>query len=373
MRLRSPLTGRELARTGHALSAGDERWPVVDEIAFLHAGRRALADAVLDCLDCGDTEAALVLLLADQDDWARTPPPDVAHRQEAIRRRDVLSFREAMALLAFGPVATYFTHRWSDPTFLSGLALAQAHWSEGCRILEVACGAGHFLRAFALSAGSVTGGDVVFAKLWLARHFVAPHAHLVCFDAASPWPLHDGAADMLFCHDAFYFLPRKDAVAAEMMRISPRVLAGHMHNALTDNLSAGAPLSPGQYASLFPACRLFDDRELTDALVGDRVPRAVSAEALQDAAAISLAWRAGPPGKASGALTDARPGQALRRNPLYQGGQIVWPSARYEAEYRALVTYPPSTDAPERARAGEDDATDHLARLRVLLDLPARW
>ena len=50
---------------------------------------------------------------------------------------------------AFGPVGTYFAHRWSDPTFLSGLALAQSYWGAPRRVLEVACGAGHYLRAFA--------------------------------------------------------------------------------------------------------------------------------------------------------------------------------------------------------------------------------
>ena len=373
MTLRSPLTGRMLHRSGHALAADGERWPVVDDIAFLRANRRGLADAALARLDHGDAEGALVLLLGDQDDWARTPPPEEAARREAVRRRDALSFRDAMDLLAFGPVGTYFAHRWSDPTFLSGLALAQSHWPQPGRVLEAACGAGHFLRAFAPHAARVTGGDVVFAKLWLARHFVAPKAALVCFDAAAPWPFADGAADLLFCHDAFYFLPDKPFVAGEMMRIAPHVVVGHMHNALTDNLSAGQPLPPAGYAALFAGCTLFDDQELTSALIEGRAPRARTAQALQDAAALALAWGCSPAALADGSLTQPEPGRPLRLNPLYEAGEIRWPSDRYAREYGPLATYPRRTDAPPAARAGQTEAIDALARTRVLLDLPARW
>ena len=344
---------------------------MVDGIAFLRADRRALADAALAALDDGDAEAATVLLLGDQDGWARTPPPSEDARREAVRRRAALSFRDAMDLLVFGPVGTYFAHRWSDPTFLSGLALAQAHWGTPRRVVELACGAGHYLRAFAGHATEVVGCDLVFAKLWLARHYVAPDAMLLCFDAAAPWPLPDAAADLLFCHDAFYFLPGKPHVAAEMARVAPRILVGHVHNALVDNLSAGAPLDPAGYAALFSDPVLFDDRELTAALVEARAPRP-SAD-LADAPAIALAVGAGPSGLAAGPLTVPPVGTRLRRNPLYVGGAVAWPSERYATEYGPLATYPAHTDAPAEAWAGSDAATDALARRRVLVDLPERW
>ena len=373
MRLRSPVTLQPLTADGHALLGKNERWPVVDGIAFLRADRRALADAALAALDAGDPERALVLLLGDQDGWARTPPPTEAARQEAVRRRDTLSFRNAMDLLALGPVAIYFAHRWSDPTFLSGLALAQSYWGAPRRVLELACGAGHYLRAFTGHAPAVVGGDLVFAKLWLARHFVAPAATLVCFDAAAPWPFPDNAADLLFCHDAFYFLPEKPRVAAEMLRVATRILVGHMHNALADNFSAGEPMEPAYYAALFPAPDLFDDRELTAALVEGRTPRRATADELAAAPAIALAAGTGMPGPACGKLTAPELGRTLRRNPLYAGGRVQWPSERYANEYGPLATYPAETHAPERAVAGESAEIDQLARRRVLLDLPERW
>ncbi len=371
MILRSPLTGATLTQQGHALVARGERWPVVDGIAFLRAGRRALADAALACLDAGDRQGALVALLGDQDDWAPAPPPSQAARSQAILQQPDLTFRAAMDLLALGPVATYFAHRWSDPTYLSGLALAQAYDATGAGpVFELACGAGHYLRAFGPRAA---GGDLVFAKLWLARHFVAPEAELVCFDAAKPWPLADAAVATVFCHDAFYFLPDKPFVAAEMQRVGRRILVGHAHNALVDNLSAGKPLTPEGYAALFPGCDLIDDTELTAALMAARAPRPGPPAAMAQAAAVALAWGAGTPGCARGSLTAPPAGTTLRRNPLYRDGRICWPSDRYAREYSPLATYPETCDAPSTAIAGQDSATDHLAHRRVLLDLPARW
>lgn len=375
--LRSPVTGAALAPVGHAMAASGERWPVVDGIPFLRADRRELADAALAALDAGDVETATVLLLGDQDNWAKTPPPDEASRRRLVRECAGLSFRDAMGLLAFGPVATYFAHRWSDPTFVSGLALAEAYWHAPARVLELACGAGHYLRAFAGFAPHVTGGDLVFAKLWLARHYVSPAATLVCFDAAAPWPFANGSADLVFCHDAFYFLPSKPHVAAEMLRVAGngRVLVGHAHNAAVDNLSSGAPLDPAEYAALFGSPTLYDDRELTQAAIEARPPRPASADALTTAPAISLAAAAAagePPRAAAGGLVMPPDGAALRRNPLYgDAGEIAWPSERYAREYGPLATYPGHTEAPLFAQAGT--AVANLARRRVLVDLPERW
>lgn len=370
--LRSPLSGLTLRECGpHALAtAQGERWPVIEGIPFLRAGRAGLAARALARLDDGDAEGALALLLADQDDWARTPPPDEPALRALVARAGAIGFRDAMAALSFGPVGTYFAHRWSDPTFLSGLALAEAHGLGGS-VFELACGAGHFLRAFAPHA-QAAGGDVVFAKLWLARRFIAPSARLVCFDAAHPWPLRDAAFDTVFCHDALYFLPEKPRVAAEMARVAPARLVGHAHNALTDNLSAGAALPPEGYASLFPGALLYDDRELTAALVEARPPRPRPAAALAGAPAVALAAGAGAPRPVRGGVAMPPAGARLRRNPLYRDGRIAWPSARYEAEYAALATYPSEAEGPEAALAG-DPAIEGLVRRRVLLDLPAGW
>ena len=371
--LRSPISGAPLrADTPHSLSSGDERWPVIEAIPFLRADRQALAQAALAALDSGRPEDALVALLADQDNWARSPAADEASRRRLVSEAEALTFRDAMDLLAFGPVGTYFAHRWSDPTFLSGLALAEAHGVEGS-VFELACGAGHFLREFARVGTEAAGGDIVFAKLWLARRFVAPAARLICFDAAEPWPFVDGAFQTLFCHDAFYFLPSKPHVAAEMQRVAARILVGHAHNALVDNLSAGEPMAPEGYAALFPGATLFDDRELTAALVGSRAPVPVTGQALAAVPAVSWSQGAGPPRPVRGGIAVPDEGRPLRRNPIYLNDRVAWPSPRYEAEYGPLVTYPLRAEGPLVAVAGSDSAIDDLARRRVLLDLPAAW
>jgi hypothetical protein len=159
--LLSPVTRERLRADGpHALADGARRWPVVDGIPFLRVGREDLADEALAALDAGDRASALVLLLADQDDWARTPPPDRGALAELVADADRLTFREAMDLLAFGGVATYFAHRWSDPTFLAGLALTEAHRGDARRAFEVACGAGHHLRELLRVGVAAAGGDV---------------------------------------------------------------------------------------------------------------------------------------------------------------------------------------------------------------------
>ena len=367
--LRCPVGGGVLrADTLHSLSDGGVRWPVVEGIPFLRANRRRLADTVLEALDEGRDEDALVLLLADQDDWARTPPAGEDARRGLVRATGV-SFRGAMEALAFGGVGTYFAHRWSDPTFLSGLALAEAHWGAGS-VFELACGAGHFLREFGRRSDMVAGGDIVFAKLWLARRYVAPGAMLVCFDAAGAWPFADGLWDTVFCHDAFYFLPEKPRVAAEMARVGGRVLVGHAHNALVDNLSSGSPLTPGGYAALFPGAPMYDDRELTAALVGARAPVAALPEALAGVPAVSIGAGVARPVLGGLALPEA--GAALRRNPIYEGDAVRWPSERYATEYGGLVTYPERAVGPMTAVAGTP-GTEELVRRRVLLDLPPQW
>ena len=119
-------------------------------------------------LDAGDREGALVLLLADQDSWWRGETADPTALRELVRRGTALTLREAMRLLSWGPVADYFAHRWSDPTFLSGLALVEAHWRGPATAFELACGIGHHLREWSRRGLRAAGADVVFAKLWVA-------------------------------------------------------------------------------------------------------------------------------------------------------------------------------------------------------------
>ena len=381
----SPVTGAALHRVGpHVLAAGDERWPVLDDIAFLRADRRALADAALALIDAGDPQRACALLLTDQDPFAPDPPPTVDDNLRLIADEAGLSFRDAMTRLRLGRVADYFAHRWSDPTFLSGLVLATAF--ERGPVLELCCGAGHFLPELARLGLRPIGADLVFAKLWLCRHFVCPDATLLCFDAQRAWPVSPDDVAGVFCHDAFYFLPDKAAVAAQargrvvaaqprgrVVAAQPReriVAIGHAHNALAANHSAGLPLTPDAYVALFGGdAAVFDDRALTASFVSREAPDAVSPALLANADAISFLSPAGA--RLHPERLDRAPGAALRLNPLYRPepgsarARIAWPSPRYEAEYAPLATYPACWDG-----AAPDEAA---VRRRVYLELPPRW
>ena len=369
-----------IADTGHSVrDAAGLRWPAPDGIPFLRAGRRALAEAALAHLDAGEREAALVLLLADQDDWWRGPAADPAALRTLVREREELSLREAMRLLAWGPVADYFAHRWSDPTFLAGLALVEAHWNAPASAFELACGIGHHLRELARRGVAVTGADVVFAKLWVARHWVVPEARLLCLDAAQDWPAL-GHFDLVACHDAFYFLePKGPILAALRGLLAPGdgsegglLAIGHVHNRDWPNFSAGAAVSATELAALLPDALLYDDAELTRALAEGRAPRPAAAEALRGAEAFAAVAGARPARPVSGLLALPPEGAMLRRNPLYDAtGRIAWPSERYGREYGALATYPPATTQPPSAALTA--ATREAARRRELVDLPEAW
>ena len=180
--LRSPISGRSLRlECPHALTDGaGERWPLVEGIAYLRAGSKDLAQAALRRLDLGDDAGALALLLAENDSWWSEPPPTQAELLQLVedaRSPHPPSLRDAMERLGWGRVGTYFAHRWSDPTFVAGLALTDAHWTAPQTAFELCCGVGHHLRALQQAGVAVAGGDIVFAKLWVARRWgLAPGA-----------------------------------------------------------------------------------------------------------------------------------------------------------------------------------------------------
>lgn len=377
----SPRSGVPLWQDApYSLACPGERWPVVDSIPYLRTGREDLVAAVLARLDGGDPGEALVLLLADQDDWWDGPPPSGGDLRALVRDRDRLTLREAMAGLAYGRVGHYFAHRWSDPTFLAGLALLEAHWTAPSCAFELACGIGHYGRELQLRGVRTAGGDVVYSKLWLARHWVVGGAaELVCFDAAAPWPLVDRAFDLVACQDAFYFLEPKAEILARLRALGAAgslLAIGHIHNREAANMSAGAGVTADEVASLLPDGLVYDDDELTRAAIEARAPRPAPPHTLRSVEAFSVA--AGPglgaPAAVGTGIVLPPAGTSLRRNPLYaaEGGRaLAWPSERYGREYGRRTTFPCETHAPESAvmSAGFAEA----ARRRELVALPERW
>lgn len=381
--LLSPLSGKALRPdTAHSLSDGATRWPVIDGIAYLRTGRERLAVAVLALLDAGDETGALVALLSDQDDWWDGPAQEQADLRRLVAERGALTLREAMRLLAYGRVGDYFAHRWSDPTFLAGLALIEAHWAEPRSCFELACGIGHYLRELDQRGVAATGGDVVFSKLWLARHWVVgERVELCCFDAGQPWPVAGLRADLAICQDAFYFLEPKREILSALREIAEggTVAVGHIHNREAANLSSGAALSAAEIAELFPDGLVYDDDELTRAAAEARAPRPAPAGDMRGAEAFSVVAGLGlsrTPLRLDGRLTLPREGARLTRNPLYAAmpdarSALIWPSERYRREYGSRATYPRESTAPSEELFGPGCVA--AARRRELVALPERW
>lgn len=388
--LQSPQTGNPLKPDApHALrDAGTgARWPVIDGIPYLRVGREALVERVLAHLDAGEPDEALAALLVDQDAWWNGPPADPAGIIRLIKGRRDASLREAVDWLGWGRVGDYFLHRWTDPTFLAGLTLLEAHWNEPRCVFEFACGIGHYLRELERRGCKTAGADVVFAKLWVARHWVVgPKAQLVCFDAGSPhWPIPGAPVDLVACNDAFYFLDDKPALL-ENLRLNAGddgwLALSHIHNRDCPGFSAGRAVTAEEIAELFPDALVYDDAELTRALVEGRAPVPQEPAALRSCEAFSVV--AGPgmrpaPRAVVDGLTLPKAGTVVQLNPLYRpegdGYAIRWPSERYEAEYAPRATYPMRSPGPAQITFdGRIDGPEtQRVRAREFVDLPERW
>ncbi|GAC1308334.1 MAG: hypothetical protein NVSMB21_13480 [Vulcanimicrobiaceae bacterium] len=370
--------------TPNSLADATTRWPVVDGIPYLRVGRDAVRVRALAALDAGDRTSALVALLADRGDWESGDPPSEAALRRLIDSVAVFSFRQAMDALAYGPVATEIAHRWSDPAYLAGLALLAAHRPPHGRALDIACGTGQTLRELTRLGVETSGADIVYSKLWLARHFVTPAAELVCFDVTQPWPLRDSAAHLISCNDAFHFFAEKAHVVAEMRRVAGpggTLLVGHARTRGPENVAAGEPLDAELYRALLGARTVYDDRELMRALVEMRAPRASTLAGYETASAVSFVagGGAGSARAVSADVTMPPPGTHVRRNPLYERAddgryRIRWPSQRYETDYARLATYPSELrEAPPEAIVGSGLHADDLVRRRAYVALPPRW
>lgn len=371
--LRSPVTGAPLAPdTATTLSDGHHRWPVVDGIPYLRAGRDALRDRAVAALDGGDPAEAAVALLADQDDWWDEAPPSPESRRRAL---GATTLREAVDRLGLGRVGDYFLHRDHDPSGLAVLGLTAAHPPAGRGVLDLACGAGHLLRHLALHGHrDLTGLDVVFAKLWLARRFVLPDpdaATLVCADLTAPWPVAvDGGPRWVALHDALYFFDDPAAlVDAAVERAGPEgaVLAAHCHHVDHPLAQAGRPRSAPGWSALLPGATTYAEEELTSAVLEHRAPVAADVDELGGTEAVALA-RDTDPARFDAALLDPPPDAAFTLNPLYVDRVRHWPSERWAAEYGArAATYLPEILPAERAHGRHD------RHRRLLVALPERW
>jgi SAM-dependent methyltransferase len=380
--LRSPENGRELrVHSPGVLSDGESLWPCVDGVAYLRHGRDALRRAAVAALRCGDGNEALALLLTDRRD-ASIPPVSTGEARHVVANAHAAP--AVLDGLRYGGLAWYLQHRSTQPTFLSGLALLEAHALSGAVLFDLACGTGQYLRAWqqANPGGAAIGADVVFSHLWIARRFVSPSAWLVCFDADGPFPLADGAAGSSMAQDAFHYFTRKAHVLQELRRVTGTgpVVLGHVHNAAQFNFSPGLPWELDDYLSAIDPAAVYADDALTRAALGDTNLEGTSPlAALASSPALAFATAAAVTNRVQLTLPPA--GTALTLNPLLAAGQPQWPSDRFVAEFVDSWEYlktmaVPNVSVVDRAMCGAlgtDSDVDRCARRRVLLDVPGGW
>ena len=438
------------------------RLSVVDNAA-LDRGQHSIESGVLGCECCAfPVVAGIPVLIAD--DATR----DAMHALEAGRSDDALhmllgldgarldafremtsvagraTYRDLLGVLCLDAEADYMLHRFSDPTALLIEALLdalghrghpagggdptcrvgpQAHAGAGAsdrrgrgaapprRALDLCGGSGHLTRTLLRqpACASTVLADVHFWKLWLAARILAPGCEPVCCDANSPLPFADDRFAMVLLSDAFPYIWHKRLLAGEMQRVATGdgvIAMPHLHSAHGENYSAGDTLSPAAYANLFAALkpRLFDDRDLLDRVLDDRVLDLANhtlPAACGDTPSITLvASRDGELYRHYPVADPLDVTGVLAVNPLYRVDYadgvsrltLTFPTAEYEDEFALVKRYlpgsltleadlrgaitradigPPHGDLRgELTSATSGSAFAELRRRRVLLDLP---
>ena len=403
------LTFTPAAHDGDGFWQGrdSQRWPQIDHVLYLRAGREARADEAAALLENGRRVDALGALLADTDDFAPAAPDLAAASAVAA---DVGAGRcsalAAMRRLEYGPVADYFAMRPSTPTFLSGLELLAETLGPDTdppeRVIEIACGIGHFLDHLSRHGVPCAGSDVTFSKLWLARRFLlAPAVPLICADlvagATFPWvrlasATATAAPASVFCHDAFYFFADKSRAARRLQTLAGhdgRTLLGHVHLRDFDHGGiAGNLLSAAEYTALFDDPRVvFEDAALTRALLTERPAEPASADDLTGHEAMALIAGAAPAAAPRLNLRNTPARERMFVNPLLAADADdrlapLWPTPAFAREY-IDADYLHGERAPAITAAGRRgaDLAPEWARRRTVLPAsyirlavePRRW
>ena len=97
-------------------------------------------------------------------------------------------------------------------------ALTQDGRSMAGGVLDLCGGTGHLTRSLCECVNDVVLADLSFAKLWLAKRFIAPRCRPICCDAGEPLPFAPGTFALIFCSDAFHYVWRRRMLASRWER-----------------------------------------------------------------------------------------------------------------------------------------------------------
>ena len=225
----APPTRRTPSLTRRRALAGGRRHPVP-----ARGPARAAPPRRSRCLDDGSTRTAPWCCCWPTRTTVARPaaePADLPRSWCATRTRS--RFREAMELLAFGPVGTI--SRIAGPTRPSSPAWRWPRRTGPRRAQRLRAG----LRRRPLPArvGPRAASRVTGRRRGVRQALAGPALRgcprrgCVCFDAAAPWPFAGRRrSTSSSCHDAFYFLPSKAARRAP--RCGARVAAAGCWSAM---------------------------------------------------------------------------------------------------------------------------------------------
>ena len=401
----SLVENEALVRAGSCIESGVLgceccTFPIVAGIPVLIADD--ITRNAIDALEADRRDEALLMLLALEGKGTR------ADAFRALLARGARpTYRDALAILSLDAEATYFAHRFSDPTYVTAEALLQAigqqQWSIAPRALDLCGGSGHVTRVL-MGLQSVMGmptpstvlADLSFWKLWLARRFTSPGCAAVCCDANHPLPFVPNTFSLVMLSDAFPYIWHKRLAADEMMRLAGPdgvVVLPHLHSALGENFSAGNPLTPVAYRDLFASQqpRLFsDERLLTELLVDRRVDLThdvTPAELGSEPSFTLIASRRADLFRRYDVPVEQGVIGELRVNPLYRierrGSSsiltLTFPTPEYEEEFGGSRRYLPDTVTLDADLSGPivpatlGSAYEDLRRRRVVIDAPPQY
>ena len=415
--------------TEAVLTCGCGQFPVVAGIAVL---RRSTAAEIVEAIRRGDAEAALrhaiydlvpgnvrgrrrrsIDLLVD----TRLPGSREIESRERRKREATVrgalagSFADAVRRLHPARYASYLEQRYANPSLLGAMVVlsildgllptetgSSAALPGGRRVLDLACGVGHSSHLIErLHPGSTVCLDHDFLNLLMLRRYFVPDAPALCVDLESTLPFADDAFDAIVCLDAFHYVSGKQALAAEMERVSRPEggwLLPHVHNAQVPNVSAGLPLTLEGYRHCLGsrAIRMVEEGHLLRLYHhGEDVdlsePRPAAALDASGAVCIVASgsdrtWRRYGD-VATRFLADGAP---LAVNPIYRprvGASDVtlvqqWPDDRLRHECAEIASYLPEPASVDRTlwelllggRPGIDRAAEVLALMRRFVVVP---
>ena len=368
-------------------------FPVVDGIPVMHLN--AASSAARAQVEAGNTEAARLTMVGVSSADRQAAFMDLAANPDA-------TYTQIVEALGPDLEGGYFLYRFSDPTYVLAESVVNAVAGTVLggrgRALDMCGGSGHITRVLAKHAESTVLADLVYAKLWLARRFMAPAVAAVCCDGNVPFPFARGAFHLAMCTDAFMYIWEKRAFVCEMTRAvagTPRgtVLINHSHNQLAWSPSHGQPLTPAGHRNLFETmpARVFGE----SALFGDVVDgvaldlgRVQSNDDLAGEQALTVI--ASPVDAVYGPHALATPtssGGDCHISPLYAlttdgdqvHGTLRFPNDDYEYEYGTCRAYLPNEVTIARAdldalnQGTMGPAVAELVRRHVIVELPKRY